>query len=420
MQEVRKRVRGAGFTAFVVIVMGVFAFGGGLVVGARGIDTSSLPAFAAGAVGKQSQPQGVDFTPVWRAWHELEAKYVPGTNGTSTEPVSDQDKVWGMIQGLAASLGDPYTTFLPPSEAEVFQADISGSFEGVGMEIAIRDELLTVVSPLKDTPAARAGIQSGDRILKIDGVDTKNMDIDAAVQRIRGERGTSVTFTIAREGESELLDITVVRDVIDIPTIETELRSDGVFVIELWSFTSVSPQLFREALQEFVDSGSDKLLLDLRGNPGGYLEAAVDMASWFTPAGTVIVTEDYGDKREPIVHRSRGYDVFTDQLKMVILVDRGSASASEILAGALHEHGVAKLVGTNTFGKGSVQELVNITADTALKVTVARWLGPNERQIPLDGIKPDVEVKRTPEDVEAGLDPQLQKAVDVLRNWNQY
>lgn len=406
-------------TGALLIASGVFAiatFGFGVLVGAHGIDTSRLPAFAASVLAKDSQPEGVDFSPVWRAWHELEDRFVAGANGTST-PITDQDKVWGMIQGLAASYGDPYTVFLPPSEAEIFEDDISGSFEGVGMEIANRDGVLTVVSPLKGTPAAEAGIRSGDIIVSIDGASTRDMSVDGAVRRIRGERGTQVTFEIAREGESDLVEITVTRDVIDVPTIETQQRSDGTFVIELLSFTAVSPELFRNALQEFVDSGSDKLVLDLRGNPGGYLEAAVDMASWFLPAGKVVVTEDYGDNKEPVIHRSRGYDVFNDNLKMVILVDGGSASASEILAGALQQHGIAKLVGSPTFGKGSVQELIKITSDTSLKVTVARWLSPNGTQIPHDGIQPDIEVERTIEDVKADQDPQLQKAIETLRNW---
>ncbi|MEN9561179.1 MAG: carboxy-terminal-processing protease, carboxyl-terminal processing protease, partial [Candidatus Parcubacteria bacterium] len=173
--------------------------------------------------------------------------------------------------------------------------------------------------------------------------------------------------------------------------------------------------LFRNALREFVESGSTKLILDLRGNPGGYLDAAVAMASWFLPAGKIIVTEDYAGHETNIVHRSLGYDVFTDKLKMVILVDKGSASASEILADALRYWGKAKLVGTNTFGKGSVQELVEITPETSLKLTVARWLGPDGKQIPLEGIVPDVEATTTEEQIKARKDVQMDKAVELLK-----
>lgn len=352
-------------------------------------------------------PAQVDLDPVWKAWNVIDERFAPplahnapcGTekDADCTEPPAyelptPQEKVWGMIQGMAASLGDPYTVFLPPSDAKNFNDDISGSFEGVGMEIAIRDQVLTVVSPLKDTPAYNAGIKSADKILKIDDTSTHNMNIDDAVDKIRGPRGTKVTFTVVREGQVEPLIIEVTRDVITIPTIETHIEGD-VFVIELLNFSAPSPQLFKDALQKFVDSKKSKLIIDLRGNPGGFLDAAVDIASWFLPSGKVVVTEDYGDKQEPTVHRSKGYDIFTDKLQLVILIDRGSASASEILAGALHAHGRATLIGTRSFGKGSVQELIDITPDTSLKLTIAHWLLPDGSAISNDGIQPDIKVE---------------------------
>lgn len=420
------------FAASVTIIATATAFGLGLVFGSQQVGAQGPDDTGSRLLNGTSPPAGVDFTPVWRAWEAIDERYVPTETATDTEPVTDQEKVWGLIEGLAASLDDPYTVFLPPSDAEVFQDDISGSFEGVGMEIAIRDNVLTVVSPLRGTPAAEAGIQSGDRIIEIDGVETESMDIDEAVQRIRGPRGTEVVLMVAREGEDELLEIAIERDVINIPTLEAsswdietgeenpagaEAQPGDAYVIELLNFSAPSPSLFRQELRAFIESGSDSLILDLRGNPGGYLQAAVEMASWFLPTGEVVVTEDYGGNQSPIVHRSRGYNVFNDNLKMVILVDRGSASASEILAGALRHYGVAELVGTNTFGKGSVQELVDITSDSALKITVARWLDPAGNPIPHDGVEPDVEVSFEEEDLEAGRDPQMQAALEILRNW---
>ena len=356
---------------------------------------------------------------MWKAWRTIDEKFVPAAVATSTRLATSTDeanrtRVWGMIQGLAESLGDPYTFFLPPKENEIFAEDISGEFSGVGMEIAVRDQVITVVSPLKGTPAERAGIKSGDRVLEIDGASTEGMDISTAVSRIRGPKGTQVALLIMREGFNAPRAFKVTREVINIPTVITTARPDGVFVIEIRNFTANSPTLFRSALREFVESGYSRLILDLRGNPGGYLEAAVDMASWFLPSGKVVVTEDYAGHAENIAHRSRGYDIFNENLRMVILVDRGSASASEILAGALRYHGIGEMVGDRTFGKGSVQELVEITSKTALKLTVARWLGPDGEQIPLDGIKPDVEVKISEEDIKAGEDPQLDKAVELL------
>jgi carboxyl-terminal processing protease len=377
------------------------------------------------------QVSKLDFDTFWDTWQILDKKFVKDKE-IEGEEITNQDKIWGAIQGLTRSFGDPYTIFLPPSESEIFESDIEGSFEGIGMEIGIRDGFLIAISPLKDTPAERAGMKPKDKILEIDGKSSKNMDTTAAVKIIRGEKGTDVILLIEREGEDEPFEVAITRDVINIPTIDTEVKSsdgktssknndniiDGVFIIRLYSFTAVSPNLFREALREFVENQeATKLIIDLRGNPGGYLEAATDIASWFLPIGKVVVTEDYGGKEPNKIHSSKGYDIFNDNLKMVILVDGGSASASEILAGALHEYGKATLVGTKTFGKGSVQELIKITSETSLKVTVARWLTPNGNSFSHDGIEPDVEIKITEDDIEYikdGGDPQLDKAIEVL------
>ncbi len=396
----------------------LLAFGGGMFLGAS---QSGAMAFAAAySAVAPNAPEGVDMTPVWRAWQIIDERYVPGRIATTTATTTPtgatdpQERVWGMIQGLAGSLRDPYTVFLPPSDAEIFEADISGAFEGVGMEIAVRNGILTVVSPLKDSPAEKAGLHAADIIAKIDERETTGMDVGEAVKIIRGPKGTPVVFQIYREGEKEALSISVTRDVINIPTIKSE-TVDGVFVISLYNFSAVSSDMFRKELQTFVDSGNNKLILDLRGNPGGYLQASVDMASWFLPSGKVVVTEDYGKRADPIVHRSRGYNIFNENLKMVILVDKGSASASEILAGALRHYKIATLIGMPTFGKGSVQELVDITPKTSLKITVARWLGPDDVQIPDVGIAPDIEVKPTDEEKEEGIDAQRKRAIEFLK-----
>ena len=291
---------------------------------------------------------------------------------------------------------------------------MKGSFEGVGMEIEIKDGILTVVSPLKGSPASKAGIKAGDRILKINGESTEGMDTTTAVGKIRGPKGTKVELTISRDEWDKPRPISVMRDVINVPIIVTTVRPDGIFVIQVSQFTANAPDLFRKALREFVQVGKPKLILDLRGNPGGYLEAAVDIGSWFLPTGAVVVSEDYAGHAANIVHRSYGYDIFNENLEMVILVDKGSASASEILAGALRAHDVAQLVGMHTFGKGSVQELVQITPETSLKVTVARWMGPDGEQIPLDGIAPDYTVDISEEERKAHKDTQMQKAVELL------
>ncbi|MBU2219455.1 S41 family peptidase [Patescibacteria group bacterium] len=363
----------------------------------------------AGLFNKETpMPANVDFSPFWVAWNEINSKYV------SKDNLDDQKRIWGAVQGMVESLGDPYTVFFPPQESKMFQENISGDFEGVGMEIAVRKGVLMVVSPLKGTPAEKAGIKAGDKILKIDDTTTADITADQAAQLIRGQRGTQVKLTILRDDQDKSMEIIITRDVIKIPVLDTETKSGGIFVIKLYNFSGNSASAFRNALREFINSGKNKLILDLRNNPGGYLELAVENSSWFLPTGKVVVREQFANGDEEL-YRSKGYDIF-ENLPMVILINEGSASASEIMAGALQEHGIAKLVGEKTFGKGSVQELVQITPDTSLKITIAKWLTPNGRSISDEGLEPDVEVKLTEEDFEAGRDPQMDKAMEIISN----
>jgi len=362
-----------------------------------------------GISGKETQVMTqADFSPFWKVWNTINEKY------STADKITDQDRIYGAISGLVGSLNDPYSVFFTPDEAKSFKDEIAGNFDGIGMEIGMKDKILTVVAPLKDTPAYRADIKSGDKILKIDKTVTTGLSIEEAIKLIRGPKGTAVTLTIFRGGNQQPKEIKIVRDTINVPTLDTELRKDGIFVIKLYSFSANSANFFRQAMKQFVDLGSDKLLLDLRGNPGGYLDAAVDMASWFLPGGKTIVTEDYGNNQAPEIFRSKGYDIFNDKLKFVILIDNGSASASEILAGAMQDNGRAKLVGSQSFGKGSVQEVVDITPNTILKITVARWLTPNGTSISEKGLMPDYPVEITQKDLDAKKDPQLDKAVELL------
>jgi len=356
--------------------------------------------------------ESIDFAPFWKAWEVINDKYVSSST-TTPEKTDNQNRVYGAIEGMVKSLGDPYTTFFPPVESKSFSEEISGNFEGVGMEVGMKDDVLTVIAPLKDTPAYRAGIKSGDKIIKIDETLTSGLNTGEAIKIIKGKKGTKVKFTLVREGVKEPLIIEVIRDVINIPTIDTEIKGD-VFIIRLYNFSAISSNSFRGALRKFVESGKYKMVIDLRGNPGGYLESAVDMASWFLPSGKVVVKEDFKNEKDTQIFRSKGYNIFNNQLKLVILIDGGSASASEILAGALHEHGIATLVGTQSFGKGSVQELVEITSDTSLKVTIARWLTPKGTSISNGGLTPDVVVKFDEKGFLKGVDNQLEKAIEIL------
>ncbi|HEY4497474.1 MAG TPA: S41 family peptidase [Candidatus Paceibacterota bacterium] len=409
------------FFAAALVILGI-VFVGGFYVGLQMPgETKILRVF-------QKEPfvplrEDVDFAPFWDAWSMVETRYV------DSDKVSRQDMVYGAISGLVKSIGDPYTVFFPPKENEYFQSEIKGSFEGVGMEIGLRKGTITVIAPLKETPAERAGVLAGDKIIRIDDTSTIDFTIEEAVQMIRGERGSKVKLTILRNGEDEPRIIEIVRDTINIPVISTDSPTvvgkdgpqpiaipDDIFIIQLYNFSENSPLVFRDALRTMAQSGKRKLILDLRNNPGGFLEAAVHISSWFLPEGEIVVSEDHG-REEKINHRSYGFDIFRN-LPMVVLVNQGSASASEIVAGTLQDHGIAKLVGEKTFGKGSVQELLPLTENTSIKITVAKWLTPKGRDISAGGLTPDYEVKPTAKDIESARDPVLEKAIELLKNAN--
>ncbi|MBI4114225.1 MAG: S41 family peptidase, partial [Candidatus Niyogibacteria bacterium] len=365
----------------------------------------------------------IDFSIFWTTWKTIKEKYVaPGE-------IDSQDLVWGAIKGMVHAVGDPYTVFLPPKENELFQSSVRGDFEGVGMEIGMRNDVLTVIAPLAGTPAFRAGIKAGDQIIKIGEETSAGISLDEAVSRIRGPKGTEVILTIIRKGEEEPLTISVIRDRIEIPVIETDAREiiseeekngdktastvgDDIQIIRLFSFSEKSTSAFRDAVRDFALSGRQKIILDLRNNPGGFLEAAVDISSWFLPSGDVVVRESFGENKEEKIYRSRGYETLENK-PVVVLINEGSASASEIVAGALQDHDTATLIGTKTFGKGSVQELVNIKQDSALKVTIARWLTPDGHSISENGLEPDITAELEGDDT---IDEQLEKAIEFLNN----
>ena len=399
-------VRGISFA-----LVAALAFSAGLVVGENGLSSSVVSRIPFIGDGLDATPNpNADFTDFWKAWNALETHYVI-TNASSTLP-SIEERVMGAIQGLASSYNDPYTIYFPPEEAKAFADNISGSFAGVGMEIDIRDGVLTVVAPLKGTPAETAGIKAGDQIITIDGKSTDGISTDKAVAKIRGPVGTTVKFTLIRDGKA--LDIKVVRAIIQVPETEDGLdETSGVYHIALYEFTSNSADLFNQAFLRFKNSGSKKLVVDLRGNPGGYLDSSVDIASHFLPKGATVVTEDFGGKGENEIHISIGYNDVPLETKIVVLIDGGSASASEILAGALQDTKKATIIGTKSFGKGSVQTLIDL-GDGSLKITVARWITPDGHWIMDNGITPDIIVPFTSAAADAKKDPQMLRAVQFL------
>lgn len=409
LSGLHKKVLSVG--AVIILVAGTFVLG--LYVGfAHRPYVSRIVGVSDTAV-----PAGLtaDFEPFWKVWSTIDEQF-PDAN-----KVSAQDRVYGAIKGLVGSLGDPYSVYFPPADAKDFNDTIVGSFEGIGMEMGEKDNVLTVIAPLKDTPAEAAGIKSGDKILAIDGTTTNDMSIDKAVDLIRGTAGTVVKLSVYHDGASGPVDISVTRGVISIPTLDSELRPDGVYVISLYNFDSASANLMSSALKKFAASKSKNLVLDLRGNPGGYLDSAVDMASYFLPEGDVVVTEDFGTNGSPRVYRSKGYDLLNmKNVKVVVLVDKGSASAAEILAGALNEHNVAPLIGEKTYGKGSVQKVMDVTSDTTLKLTVAKWLTPNGTWISKKGLDPTIPVVTAASDTtdHSATDMVFQRALEYFKSGN--
>ncbi len=347
----------------------------------------------------------VDFDLYWELWDDLKQKYV------DKDGLNDKKMFYGSLAGLAASLGDPYTTFMNPQEYKEFEDGMAGTFEGIGAEVGIKDDIITVVAPLSGMPAENAGIKAGDRILAVNGTSTLGMSVNEAVNMIRGPKGSKVTLTIYRKGFKETKDYDIIRDVIYVKSVKTTMREDGIFVIEVGSFNDDTNDLFSQAVTEALSKTPKGIILDLRSNPGGYLDGAIDMASEWVSNGPV-VKERLSDGSEDSYNavglpRLKGY-------KTVVLVDGGSASASEIVAGALQDYGAAKLIGTKTFGKGSVQSMEKLSDGSSLKVTVAKWLTPNGRSINDEGIEPDEEVKFTEEDYKNEKDPQMDRAVEIL------
>ncbi len=349
--------------------------------------------------------QDINFNLFWDVWDKLKEYYV------DREDLTDKKMFYGALRGLVGSAGDPYTVFMDPKVAREFSEDLAGTFEGIGAEIGIKNDVLTIIAPLPDMPAEKAGLKAGDKVLAINGESTVGITLDEAVRKIRGPKGTQVTLSIARKGEDGIKDITITRGKIIVKSIRTTLREDNIFVIKITNFNEDTEKLFNQAVREVLDKNPRGIILDLRNNPGGLLDTAIEVASEWIEDG-VVVTEKFNEKNK-IEHLARG----RARLKgypTVVLVNQGSASASEIVAGALQDYGLATIVGKKTFGKGSVQTLLNLSDGSSIKITVAKWLTPKGRSINDEGIEPDVEVDLTLDDYNADKDPQMDKAVEIL------
>ncbi len=407
-----------------ILILAIICFGAGMYVVQKNEIAKELArqevVFAGKILGKYSQaPEGkltqdIDFNLFWDVWDVLYEEHV------DRDQLNEKEMFYGALRGLVASLGDPYTVFMNPQIAQEFEDDLAGTFEGIGAQIGIKNDILTIIAPLEDMPAEKAGLRSGDKVYAIDGESTAGISIDEAVNKIRGPKGTEVVLTISRDGLDKAEDITITRGVIIVKSVkteiqdqDTELRDDDIFVIKITNFNNDTYNLFNKAAQKIITQDPAGIILDLRNNPGGYLDTAIEIASEWIEDGVVVIEKFSEEKSNDYLARGRAR---LKNYPTVVLVNQGSASASEIVAGALQDCGKATIIGMQTFGKGSVQTLEELKDGSSVKITVAKWLTPNGNCISEEGIIPDEEVDLTIEDYEADKDPQMEKAIEVLKN----
>jgi len=402
----RPRIRVVFVVTALVLAVGVA--GGAYYLGfSRGSAQTKNISIQGISGGETPSNVSADFSLFWQAWNELKSKQINSKN------TDDQNMLYGAISGLAGAFGDPYTVFFNPKDADKFNSDIQGSFGGIGAELGSKDHQIIIIAPLKNTPAERAGLKPQDAILEVDGVSIAGLTIDQTVQKIRGDAGTKVTLTIMRDGWDSSKKFEITREIINVPTVDWSMKNGDVIYLQLYNFNAQAESLFYNAMLNGLMKGGKGLVLDLRNNPGGYLDEAVNLAGWFVDRGSVVVKERYADGHAQVV-RTHGNQALKG-FPVVVLVNEGSASASEILAGALRVDRGIKLVGVKTFGKGTVQEVDSLKDGSTLKITTANWLLPDGTLIDKNGLKPDYEVKLTDDDIKAKRDPQLDKALEVLR-----
>ncbi|MFM8322377.1 MAG: S41 family peptidase [Chloroflexota bacterium] len=347
------------------------------------------------------------FQPFWQAWNLIVQSYVD-------QPVNKTVLMRGAIKGMFDALGDEHSSYMDPQMFEQSTTRLDGSeYEGIGAWVDVSGSYLKIISPMPDSPAEKAGLKANDEVIAIDGEDMTGKDGEYARQHVLGPRGTIVRLTIRREGVAEPFDVEVERGAIVVPTITYEMREDGLGYIQLLIFGDDTAADLENALNKLLDQNPKGIILDLRNNGGGYLETAIDVASQFIGDG-VVMYEQYGDGSDLKEFKARRGGAATE-IPLVVLINEGSASASEIVAGAVQDRGRGYMVGMQSYGKGSVQNIVPLVEEQgAVRVTIARWLTPNKRQINQLGLRPDFVVELTADELEAGKDPQLEMAVRVL------
>jgi len=374
-----------------VVVLIVLSFGAGFAYSK--IFTPAAPELPA------------EFNTLGEVWELLSEDYV------NNEALDPEELSRGAIEGMLEALGDPYTSYL--ESYQLASSDLEGSFEGIGAIVSMEDGELTVVSPIAGGPAERQGVRAGDKILEVDGEPTSEMNLMEAVLKIRGDKGTTVTLLILHEGETTPVAIEIVREEIKLDSVYLDMLADDIAYIRITHFVERTPDELTSALNSALQSDAWSIILDLRGNPGGYLDVVVDVADEFLDSGIILYEAD-GEGNIIKEWPASSGGLATD-LPLIVLVDGGSASGSEVLAGAFQDHERAILIGTKTYGKGSVNILHELSDSSALYVTTARWLTPDRHLIEGVGLIPDIEVEITEEDIASGRDPQLERAIEYLQ-----
>ncbi len=404
-----------GIFVSVILLSGTFA--GGFIIGHLLPINGQLPfgnnaaapteAPTVNSEGQGSVPAGVQtlFAPFWETWNIIHEQYVD-------QPVDDVKLMQGAINGMMQSLGDTHSTYMDPQTYKDANSELAGAYEGIGAYVDTTTDYLTVISPIPGSPAEKAGIQAGDKIIKIDGEDMTGIDGELARRKVIGPAGSTVLLTVARKNTTEPLEFSIIREKIVIKSATGKMLENNIAYVQVNTFGDNTTSELTATLTELMAKNPKGLILDLRNNGGGYLQTAVEVVSQFVPQG-VVLFEKYGDGKQ------NQYDVvpggLATQIPMVVLINEGSASASEITAGALQDYGRAKLIGVVSYGKGSVQNWVPLSNDQgAVRVTIAKWFTPNDRTIEGKGLTPDVYVSMTQDDYNAKRDPQLDAAVETL------
>lgn len=400
-QKPKKKFNITSVILAIAAMFGIFSLGVGIGNGNISFGRDSL--FNSSV--SKNLPANLDYSGVERLYDLLRKQF--------DGELSEEELLDGLKRGLVSASGDQYTEYLNPEEAKEFSDDMNGTFSGIGAELAKEEKSVIIVAPISGFPAEKAGLRPHDVIAEIDGESAYDISVTEAVNRIRGESGTKVKLKIIRD-QSETLDFEITRATITIPSVEHEIKDGNIGYLKISRFSEDTAGLARKAAEEFKQKNVSGVVLDLRSNPGGLLDSAVELSSLWLPEGKTVLQE----KRDGVVTRtftSRGNAILSG-VETVVLIDEGSASASEITAGALKDNGAATLIGMKSFGKGSVQSLERLPNGGVLKVTIARWFTPNGKNIDKEGIEPDKKVEFTAEDAKAKRDPQLDAALKELKN----